>query len=122
MTTTTQRVLTKIAADIAMRLAQRYGNLKSVLSAGIMALDELSPTERERMLDKANGIESADESQKAAESARFCVKIWTSLDPKQKAVALQFLGDDESHAIKDMLNAINPEIQATKRKSRSKIA
>jgi len=115
-------MLTENAEKISARLAKRYGSLKSVLSAGIMALDELSPVERERMLDKANGLQSADESQKAAESARFCVKIWTSLDPKQTAIALQFLGPNESKAVKEMLDVLNPEIQSARRSRRHKTA
>ncbi len=115
MTRTAERVLTKIAEDIANRLSKRYGSLKTVLSAGVVAFDKLSPVQREAIMDEANGIIPDDPSQQAAESARFCIKKMQGLDPKQYAVALQFLPDDESRAIREMLDSLNPVVQAAHR-------
>jgi hypothetical protein len=105
----TEKLLTDVAEPLATKLAHRYGNLKIILSGGILALDKLTPAERERMIDEANGIIPDDPSQEAAESARICVKKMQSLDAKQYAIALQFLPAEESRAIREMLEVLNPE-------------
>ena len=47
--------LTEIAKSTADRLAARCGSLKRVLSAGVLALEALSPDERERFMAAAIG-------------------------------------------------------------------
>lgn len=48
--------LTEVAKPVAEKLAARCGSLKKTLSAGIMALDFLSPSEREYFMAKAEGM------------------------------------------------------------------
>jgi hypothetical protein len=125
MGTTAQRVLINVAEVLAERFAQRYGSLKSVLSAGVVAFSKLTPVEREKTLDEANGIKYDDPSQQAAEDVRFVIKKWQIMNDKERAIALQFLSADESRAIREMLNALDPEIQAARRqkvRKSSKIA
>ena len=54
-TKTIERVLTRSAQKTARVYEQRYGSLKTALSAGIMALDLLSPADREKALALASG-------------------------------------------------------------------
>jgi len=49
--------LTEFAQPVAEALAARCGSLKRVLSAGVLALDALSPTQREYFMAKAIGQE-----------------------------------------------------------------
>ena len=49
--------LTEFAKPIADNLANRCGSLKRVLSAGILALDDMSPGDREYYMAKAIGEE-----------------------------------------------------------------
>lgn len=48
--------LTEFARPLAEDLAARCGSLKKVMSAGVMALDSLSPDEREYFMAKADGV------------------------------------------------------------------
>ena len=111
--------VTEAANNAYQRMVNRYG-VRSAISAALLLLDEQTPAERERLIDKANGIESLDTSEIAAESARFCIKKMQSLSEKDRAIAFQFLSDDESRAIKEMLDALNPEIQYAQHKRRKK--
>ena len=47
--------LTEIAKPIAQNMADRYGTLKNVLSAGVLLFSELTPEEREVYMAKAVG-------------------------------------------------------------------
>ena len=49
--------LTEFAKPIADELANRCGSLKIVLSAGVLALNDLSPDKREHYMAKAIGEE-----------------------------------------------------------------
>lgn len=48
--------LTEFAKPAADYLYKRIGSLKTVLSAGVIALSKLSPEEREKMIAEANGL------------------------------------------------------------------
>lgn len=120
MATRSEQILTEFANPLARHYAKRYGSLKSVLSAGIVAFSKLEPAERDKMLDEANGLQTEDPSQKAAESARFCIRTFQSLNPKEQAVALQFLSADESRSVREMLNSLDPVIQAEYNKKKRK--
>ncbi|MHC4121964.1 MAG: hypothetical protein ACYSSI_00190 [Planctomycetota bacterium] len=49
--------LTDYARPLAEELAARCGSLKKVMSAGIVALYNMTPTEREQYMAKADGVE-----------------------------------------------------------------
>jgi hypothetical protein len=49
--------LTESAKPIADKLVAQYGVVKKVLSAGILALDDLMPEEREYYMAKAAGVD-----------------------------------------------------------------
>jgi len=94
--------LTPIARERADKLAARCGSLKKVMSAGIMAFDSLSSDDRERFMALAEGIETADEPQQAAENIRHFMKIFPTLDEKDQAFMYQFLDDNESKVVQAM--------------------
>lgn len=48
--------LTEFAKPVADYLYKRIGCLKTVFSAGVIALSKLSPEEREEMIAEANGL------------------------------------------------------------------
>ena len=48
--------LTEFARPLAEDLAARCGSLKKVMSAGVMALDSLTPEDREYFMAKADGV------------------------------------------------------------------
>ena len=56
-TKTVERVLTEVARQAANRYEKRHGSLKIVLSAAVLAFDELSAYQREYYLAKASGEE-----------------------------------------------------------------
>jgi hypothetical protein len=105
--------LAESAEKIRQKLAPIYG-VGNILSAGLLLLDRLSSDEQKAIIAEVNGIVPDDPSQQAAESARFFIKKFQGLDPKQYAVALQFLPEDESKAIQEMLDTLNPPIRASK--------
>ena len=55
--------------DIYEKLKKRY-NIRSVVSAGVLLLSRLSPEEREKVIDEANGlIEQAEAARKVVDIA-----------------------------------------------------
>ena len=48
--------LTEFAKPVADYLHKRIGSLKTVFSAGVIALSKLSAEEREEMISEANGL------------------------------------------------------------------
>ena len=56
-TTTAKRCLTEVAQKVAPKLEKRYGSLKTVLSAGVLALADQSAENRELYIDLANGMQ-----------------------------------------------------------------
>ena len=49
--------LTENAKIVADKLAARSGSLKKILSAGVIALDDMTADEREYYMAKADGVE-----------------------------------------------------------------
>jgi hypothetical protein len=49
--------LTEFARPVAEDLAARCGSLKKIMSAGVMALNDLSAEEREYYMAKADGVD-----------------------------------------------------------------
>lgn len=111
--------LTEKAQLIKVDLAPLFG-LKNILSAGLILMDRLSADEQKAIIAEANGIEYVEPAEKAAFFARWCIKLYQDLSSKNFAVSLQFLSDEESKAVREMLNAINPEIQYLKTKKRKR--
>ena len=58
----TEKLLTEFAKPIAEKLAARYGNLKVVMSAGVVSLEMISPADRDRAFAIANGQEKLPEA------------------------------------------------------------
>jgi len=94
-------------------------DVRAIVNGGIVAFNKLTGDQQKTAISEANGVEIADPSETAAESARYCIKTMQSLSEKDRAIAFQFLSVEESRAIKEMLDALNPEIQTARRKRRA---
>lgn len=82
--------LTEIAKPIAESLADQTGSLKRVLSAGVMAFNELGPARRQYYIAKAGGVEISPESESPSEDEvyREIVKLadqWKLTNEKIRA-------------------------------------
>lgn len=115
----TSVVLTKAALEIKEDLAPIFG-LKNILSAGLLLFGRLSDTQQKAIIAQANGYELPDPSQRAAESARLCIKTYQGLSAKDFAVSLSFLSDRETRAVKKMLDSLQPSATlAAKRRKKA---
>jgi len=82
--------LTEIAKPIAESLADQTGSLKRVLSAGVMAFNELGAAKRQYYITKAGGVEITPESESPSEDEvyREIVKLaaqWKLTNEKIRA-------------------------------------
>lgn len=111
--------LTDRAQPLKEELAPIFG-LRNVLSGGLLLFSRLSAAEQRRIIAEVNDIELADPSEEAAESVRYTIKRMQALDDRDLAVAFQFLSKAENRAVKQMLDALNPEKQAASRKRKRK--
>lgn len=103
-------VLSESGQQIKEDLAPVFG-LKNILSAGLILFSRLSDAQQKHMIAEANGYQIKDPAELAAHEARLCMKRYQSLSQKDFAVSLQFLSDEESHAIQQLLTALNPAIK-----------
>ncbi len=111
--------LTDRAQPLKEELAPIFG-LRNVLSGGLLLFSRLSAAEQRRIIAEVNDIELADPSEEAAESVRYTIKRMQALDDRDLAVAFQFLSKAENRAVKQMLDALNPEKQTASRKRKRK--
>lgn len=76
--------LTEFSKLLADELKAKYGNLKRVLSAGVLALNDMSAEEREYYMAKAIGVE-VERPQRAEE--QFRKKVLDIVKESQKIPA-----------------------------------
>ncbi len=67
--------MTEFAKPAADYLYKRIGSLKTVLSAGVIALSKLSPEKREEMIAEANGLGLESLNYPEAEFRKKVLKI-----------------------------------------------
>ena len=80
--------LTEFAKPVADQLAIRAGSLKHVLSAGVMALDGCTASQREYYMARATGVE-VDAEDEDGRIARIVIRLFRdghpALDPEDRA-------------------------------------
>lgn len=96
--------------DIGQAIKNQYVHLglKNILSAGLLLFGEQSSDGKLNAIAMANGATVNDPAEGAANAARICIKTYQGLSTKDFSVSLQFLSDQESRAIREMLNALSP--------------
>lgn len=83
--------LTEVSKPVADRMAKRCGSLKKVLSAGVLALDSLSPELREVFMAKASGEENNETQISLDQDAELYNKNEAILMPSKKAFRREVL-------------------------------
>lgn len=112
---------TEPALKILGELEKVYG-LRNIINAGIVAFYHQMAGQREQFVNEANGLQSEDPSENVATQARYFIRALKSLDKKQQSITMQFLDKDESRAVNEMLDALNPEIQTSQRSTKKRMA
>jgi hypothetical protein len=72
------------ATPVATELAIRTGSLKVVLSAGVLALQRLSPAEREALIAEAQGVQLPPDQTSEAIFRRRILEVFQEIEAARK--------------------------------------
>jgi hypothetical protein len=114
-TKTIERNLTEASQPVAEDLVRRTGSIKTVLSAGVIALSKLTADEREKMILEANTEPAIIEQPEIVrKTLKTVVKILSA-----SGVEIKIADEDEAGTVQAIIDELGPE---PKRKSKTETA
>jgi len=109
-----EQVLVESVRPVAERLERIY-SLQSILSAGILVLDRLSPEEREKAIAEANGLKPEKAPKKSWRETIEGIKQLTIAEKEQPGTIIKVLSKEDQARLAEFRKLIGPEPKKQKK-------